>query len=218
MEFVYVVPRAELFRDCYPQGFVPFGTVADCQRFAATVHEHGYFVERPFAERTPALKQVIPYTVVMVGARVLLLTRKKSGGERRLHDKLSIGVGGHVNPEDAQAAHPGPAGAAQPSLLEAGSARELAEELDIDGATELRAVGLLNDDSNAVGAVHVGLVQVLTVDGSVHVRERDVLDGRLVSPGDLHSMRRQGANFESWSAILVDQLDVIAAGTLTVTT
>jgi predicted NUDIX family phosphoesterase len=218
MEFVYVVPRADLFRDCYPQGFVPFGAPEDCARFLAPLADHGFFVERRHAERSPSLKQIIPYTVVLVSGEVLLLTRKKAGGERRLHDKLSIGVGGHLEPVDAAACPDTRVAGTGHPIVDAGSARELREELDVEGAADLRAVGLLNDDSNAVGAVHVGLVQVLTVDGSVQVREREALDGRFASPAELCALRRQGANFESWSAMLVDALDSIAARSLTAIT
>ena len=104
MEFVYVVPRGELFPDCYPQGLVRFQESSEGPpskvRFEAIVRRHGFFVERDHAERNPALKQIIPYTVVQVEDRVLLLRRLRTGGERRLHDKLSIGVGGHINPVD----------------------------------------------------------------------------------------------------------------------
>jgi predicted NUDIX family phosphoesterase len=68
-------------------------------------------------------------------------------------------------------------------------------------------VGLLNDDSNAVGAVHVGLVQVITVRAPVGIRETQQLEGRLVSTGDLREMLAAGANFETWSKLLIPHLD-----------
>ena len=58
-------------------------------------------MERDYAERRPELKQVIPYGIVTCEERVLLVRRTKGGGEARLHDKLSIGIGGHINPVDA---------------------------------------------------------------------------------------------------------------------
>lgn len=33
------------------------------------------------------------------------ITRGGSGGEARLHDKGSIGIGGHINPVDRQSGH-----------------------------------------------------------------------------------------------------------------
>jgi predicted NUDIX family phosphoesterase len=205
MEFVFVVPRGDLFPDCYPQGFTAFGASLSEAVFEDSVRRHGFFVQREHAERNPGLKQVIPYTVVIRGTDVLLLRRLRTGGESRLHHKLSIGVGGHINPQDA-----GPfesAGGFATDLLEAGARREIEEELHVSGASTLRRVGILNDDSNPVGAVHVGLVQTLHVEGDVRVREEDMLEGRFARPDELRRLLREGANFETWSARLIERLD-----------
>lgn len=146
--------------------------------------------------------------------RVLLMRRLSKGGESRLHDKLSIGVGGHVNPVDHTegGACTGEAtsdsGARRDPLRE-GTRRELDEELELDGAYTVRPVGILNDYSNAVNAVHVGLVQVVHVSGDVRIRETDVLEGELVRPSDLSNRLAEGADFETWSRILVERLDEV---------
>ncbi|HTF86784.1 MAG TPA: phosphoesterase [Planctomycetota bacterium] len=205
MEFVFVVPRNDLFRDCYPQGLMPFGQEYPLAAFEAGVARHGFFVQRSHAESNPNLKQVIPYTVVVRGGDVFLLRRLSKGGEARLANKLSIGVGGHINPEDATAAV-NPDGTLTQSPIDNGSRREIAEEIHISGDTHLARVGVLNDDSNPVGAVHVGLVQLMVVEGDVRVREEDLLEGQFVSPEELIRLNDQGANFESWSKILVERL------------
>ena len=212
MEFVYVVPRGKLFPDCYPHGFVPFGSGDSVAEFEDRIRADGYYVERDHAERAPELKQVIPYCVVVVDGDVLLLRRLRRGGEARLHDKLSIGVGGHVNPEDSRRTEEEEESALRSNPIPNALARELGEELSIQGTYEARCVGIINDDSNPVGAVHVGSVQVVTVDGSVEIREKDVLEGELVSPGRLRELHAEGANFETWSALLVDHLDEILQG------
>jgi len=219
MEFVYVVPREDLFPESTPQGLVPFGPELSCAVFEATVRERGFFVERAHAERDPRLKQIIPYSMVLCGERILLLRRLRKGGESRLFDKLSIGVGGHVDPIDAEAATgfpsissrdgvPRPAGAPRPAgLLAAATRREVEEELLIDGTWSARPVGILNDDSNAVGAVHVGLVQCVQVDGTVAIREKDQLEGEFVSTDELRDRLAHGADFETWSGLLVAHVD-----------
>lgn len=210
MEFVFVIPRAELFRDCYPQGLLPLDRSARSE-FDALVRRAGFFVERQHAERDPSLKQVIPYSVVHTSAGVLLMRRLAQGGEDRLHDKLSIGVGGHINPVDL-----GPGPGRDP--IPAGTRREVEEELDVQGTYKVRAVGLLNDDSNPVGAVHVGLVQVLELDGRVAIREEDTLEGRMVPPEELRDLKAQGAAFETWSSILIDHIDALLPDRFPVTT
>jgi len=213
MEFVYVVPRAQLFPDCTPHGFVPFGDELSEESFHRLAVERGHFVERRHAEQDPNLKQLIPYTVVMRENEVFCLRRTKGGGEARLHDKLSIGVGGHVNPIDMPTAE---GGGSNPELrtpethdpLPGAALRELHEELVLgDGMGDSFSIGILNDDTNPVGAVHLGLVRVLKVDGPVEVRETDQLEGQFVSISVLREMLAEGANFETWSALLVQQLD-----------
>jgi predicted NUDIX family phosphoesterase len=223
MEFVFVVPRSALFPDCYPHGFVAFdGAVADAPRagrahfdllaFESVVARDGFFVEREHAEHDPALKQIIPYSIVTCGEQVLLTKRTKRGGESRLHDKYSIGIGGHVNPEDVE-----PTTMHERDPIAACTRREIDEELCVKGAYKVRRVGLINDDSNAVGAVHVGVVQVIDMLAPVDIRERDQLEGRLVSSDDLRGLLAQGANIETWSQLLIAHLDELLPISLAVT-
>lgn len=247
MEFVLVVPRTMLFPESYPHGLVLFDEAQPAEAVHACVDDHGFFVEREHAERTPSLKQVIPYSIVVRHGRgyepeVLCLRRTTKGGESRLHDKLSIGVGGHINPVDKSplegpdgARGPdgsqGPDGAQEPdgsqgpegspgpkrraAVIAAATQREVfEEELIIDGSCEIRDVGLLNDDSNPVGAVHVGFVQVITVEGSVRVREVDQLEGSFRSPSSLKRMLAEGANFETWSSLLIPDLDHLVSSSV----
>jgi len=216
MEFVYVVPRKALFPDFYPQGLVPFADSGSTsseglalRAFEATVAREGFFVERDWAERRPEVKQVIPYSLVECDGRVLLLRRLSGGGEARLRGKLSIGIGGHINPEDLPREHQGSAGRERCSPIDAGTRREVEEELAIAGRWNVRRFGILNDDSNPVGAVHVGVVQCITIHGSVEIRERDQLEGRLVEPDELRARLAEGAEFETWSSLLVPHLDEI---------
>lgn len=221
MEFVFVVPRNVLFPDFYPHGFVPFeetsyasgpesnaaGTTITSSAFESTVVRSGFFVERARAERNPDWKQVIPYSIVECDGRVLLLRRLSKGGEARLHDKHSIGVGGHINPEDLDPRSSDTSSRANP--IDAGTRREVEEELTVRGKYDVQRIGILNDDSNPVGAVHVGVVQVITVQGSVEIREKEQLEARLVTIDELKAMLAQGANFESWSSLLIRRLDEI---------
>ena len=233
MEFVFVLPRFTLFPGRALHGLAVFGDPSSGRggssdgaswcgdAFDRAVREHGFFVERDHAERTPSLKQVIPYTLVRRGGDFMLLRRTKGGGEARLHDKLSLGVGGHVNPVDAietDASGGGEGGASATGArsadpLPAATRREVMdEELEVTGRTRLVRVGLINDDSNAVGAVHVGLVQVLDlIDGDARVREVDVLQGSFVSPDELRARLADGANFETWSSLILERFDDVLA-------
>jgi len=198
MEFVLVVPRPRLFDDRYPHGFEAFGD-GDRDRVLARIREHGFFVERRHAERDPSLKQVIPYALLEREGAVFLMRRLPRGGESRLHGKLSVGVGGHVNPVDGAE-----------DALEAGLRREVEEEVAIEGPWEARAVGIINDDSTAVGAVHFGLAYRVRVAGAVRVREQDALEGSFAAREEVRRLlREERPRFETWSALLLDGLDGI---------
>ena len=89
-----------------PREVVPGGTdwrgilAADLDPFLEAVAAHGEFRPRDEAETDPSWKQIIPYLLLRDGERILLMRRTKAGADERLHDRYSIGVGGHINPED----------------------------------------------------------------------------------------------------------------------
>jgi predicted NUDIX family phosphoesterase len=163
---------------------------ADFEPFLAAVAQHGEFRARDEAETDPSWKQIIPYVLLRDGERVFLMRRTRAGADERLHDRYSIGVGGHVNPEDGDVA--------------GGLAREWSEEIEADFVPAFEPVGVLNDDSNAVGAVHLGLVFGADAGGrAVAIREREKLDGAFATLDEVASVADR---LETWSALLFEFL------------
>lgn len=205
VEEVLVVPRAKLFAppDVEFRGF----RAEDGEGPLRTVGAHGRFVLRDRAEPDRSLKQIIPYGVIVHDGAAFLFWRSRKGGEERLHDKASLGVGGHVNPGDLPPDPVGPG--ALRSAVERAFLRELREEVDIgcDVCTEI--VGVLNDDSNLVGSVHFGIVYVVRAEAPlVRVREEDLLRGSFI-PVPLLEHHREA--METWSSLLLDHLPLLAA-------
>jgi len=192
VERVLVLPRDEVPGGCDFTGLRD----ADEQTMAAlqaAVAIKGRFLDRPVAEEDPAFKQLIPYVVVRDGVLVYLMERTAAGGDPRLHGKASIGVGGHLNPVDD----------GQDPLAD-GLRREWSEELVAAWEPEFRLVGLLNDDSNAVGSVHIGVVfEVEAAGRPVEVREQDKLTGRFTTVGEV---RAAWDRMETWSRLVADHL------------
>jgi predicted NUDIX family phosphoesterase len=190
-ESVLAVPRKFLFPPHQEsvQGFAA-GTA---ETLLESVRDHGLFVPREEAESDPSLKQIIPYAVIFWGRRVFVMKRGRGGGEARLHDRVTLGVGGHVNPGDAE-------GAGLDAAVHAGFRRELAEEVVIECGHSSRIIGLLNDDSNPVGQVHYGVVYRVDLEAPrVRVRETEILDGELAEP---EALGRHEDRMETWSKIL----------------
>lgn len=163
-ERVLVVPRAVVMGDPGWHGVRTDGLV----EFEALVARASRFVPRGIAETDRALKQLIPYLVLRDGARFFLMRRTRAGGDARLHERFSIGVGGHINPGDRD--------------LLGGLRREWREELAAAFVPDVRFVGLLNDDTTDVGSVHLGAVFVADAAGrAVWIRETDKLSGAFAS-------------------------------------
>lgn len=187
VEQVLVVDRSSLMGDPGWQGIETGGLGG----FADLVRSAGRFVDRPVAEADRSLKQVIPYLVLRDGSRYFLMRRTRAGGDARLYDRYSIGVGGHLNPGDQD--------------LQGGLAREWAEELEAAFVPTFTLVGLLNDDTTDVGSVHVGAVFVADAAGrSVTIREADKLEGAFA---ERHDVAAVVDRMESWSAIVFRHLE-----------
>lgn len=131
--------------------------------------ENHFFMDRAEAEGDPTHKQLIPYCLIRCGTSILTYTRGQSGGEDRLHAKRSVGVGGHINPVDTGNGRTGP------DAYHAAVERELQEELVFDVAHTNRIAALLNDDSNEVGRVHLGIVHVIEVENTRIAAREDAL-------------------------------------------
>ncbi len=197
-ELVLVLPRDAVPGGCEFRGVRP-AVSADLEKLAEAVRRHGRYLPRPEAEEDTRFKQVIPYVVVRDGRRIFMMERTRAGGDPRLHLKASIGVGGHLNPVDH----------GHDPLMD-GLRREWEEELEAGFDPAFRLAGFLNDDGNAVGAVHLGVVFTVEADGgAVAVREREKLSGRMVAPEEV---RAAWDRLETWSRLTFEWLIGDGAG------
>jgi predicted NUDIX family phosphoesterase len=193
-ELVLVVPTTDLLTEIAGGASWLGIRLAGDDRLADLIRRRGAFRPRSEMEADEAWKQVIPYPVLRDGERWFLMRRTKAGGDARLHDRYSIGVGGHVNPAD---------GGLDGDLTGA-LRREWLEELDVDFVPDFRFVGLLNDDTTAVGRVHVGLVYEADAAGrAVAIRETEKLSGVFVPTVEVEAVVER---LETWSAIAFEFL------------
>ncbi len=145
---------------------------------------------RDMMESDPGYKQLIPYCIFRHGERIFYYTRGGGQGEKRLHAKRSIGVGGHISSVDENR---------DDSPYLEGMRREIAEEVYLEAGCTDRCVGMLNDDSNDVGKVHLGIVHIFELDEpKIRPREKDMLETGFATPESLMAEIEQ---FETWSQI-----------------
>ena len=175
VERVLVVPR-----DLVPDRASWYGLRTDgMDAFLGVVADHGRFEPRAAMEVDPSFKQIIPYLVLRDGERYFLMRRTRAGGDARLHDRWSIGVGGHLDPGD--------------DGLAGGLRREWREELVADFEPVFTPIALLNDDTTEVGAVHLGVVIRRRGRGPAGQRARDGQADRRVRDAGRGRRRRRAS-------------------------
>ncbi|OUU19604.1 MAG: hypothetical protein CBC13_12160 [Planctomycetia bacterium TMED53] len=193
VELVWGIPRSVMESEIGQfQGFLRQSQ--DLMQLCQNLEPLGSFRERPQAEEDSSWKQVIPYVSILHGNQILVLQRLKTQGEKRLHGKRSIGVGGHINPE-SEGAEP---------LMIRGLRRELLEEIGLSPElTECQFLGWINDDETAVGQVHLGLAVTVKVAEKPEIVETDRMTGEWLALEDLDP---DSQSWESWSSLLISQL------------
>ncbi|MBN1549161.1 hypothetical protein JW872_00710 [Candidatus Babeliales bacterium] len=185
-EMILVVKRDDLF----PQGawsglqHVPFDEIL------ATIKEKQLFMPRSHMETDPTYKQIIPYLLFEYDGRYFLMQRSPATKAQDLRYKYSLGIGGHIRQDDMKT-----------SSILAWADREFKEEIEYNGTYKAEPIGILNDDSNPIGQVHVGLVFILKGD-SPHIKVKDEhISGTLLP---LEELKDFYPRMESWSRIVFD--------------
>ena len=162
---------------------------------------NNFFIHRELAEDDPTHKQIIPYAIFKHGDKFLKYLRGKKSGEQRLASKSSIGIGGHINQDDFNSS------SLEKDTYLTGIEREINEELIINCDYNNLPIALINDDSNDVGQVHLGVVHLFDLESDqVEAGEANIENLEFLSSEDL---LREKDNLESWSQICVDHLDEI---------
>lgn len=169
--------------------------------------------KRGEVETDTSLLQPIPYAVIIAPfgeekeARTLVYKRSAAGGETRLQDKYSVGVGGHINAFDI--AHYF-VDTEEKSPCSACLLREVTEEL---GVKELKCEAILMDpkpiydDSEAVSSVHIGLNYTLILSEVPTIEAEDALASvewipvaSLVPGNEIYD------KLEGWSKIVITSI------------
>ncbi|TWU28171.1 phosphoesterase [Bythopirellula polymerisocia] len=198
-ERVLVLPTSEFHTLGHFQGFS-----RDLSTYLPALLESQQLSYRPRSEmeQDPSFKQLIPYMVFRHtdadGIPCLFqYTRGGGQGEKRLHAKRSVGIGGHISTDDADAG-------TIADVYRVGMQRELAEEVALETAYTEECVGLINDDETPVGEVHLGVVHLFDLaEPLVSPREAEILNAGF---RPICELLNELDDFESWSQIVVRAL------------
>ncbi|AID01635.1 NUDIX domain-containing protein [Staphylococcus xylosus] len=197
-EMITVVPRKILFNDEENKfnGFLDKNTVKG-QEIFDTLSEFEV-KRRGDMEEDPTFKQLISYCILEnENDELLVYERLSGGGEARLHGQSSIGVGGHMN--DVKGAE------SINEVLRVNAQRELEEEVGLSESKSqnLAYIGFINDDTNEVGEVHLGVVFKIHVNSNdVQAMETDTLRIKWVDQSKIEDYDE----FETWSALILQAI------------
>jgi predicted NUDIX family phosphoesterase len=105
------------------------------------------------AETNKRWKQVIPYFTLVRNGMILTYKKNKSSSEIRLHDKYSIGIGGHVNDRDGTGM----------SAVRTAAIRECKEEIGvIPKLSGNKDDYVVIDIKGEAADYHIGYCQIIT--------------------------------------------------------
>lgn len=188
-EHILVVKRTDLFPIVAWQGLqeVKNNYLVDI------VKEKKEFLPRSLMEQDPTYKQIIPYLIFTHNDTYFLMQRQAKATETRLQSKYSLGIGGHIRQEDIEGAD-----------IADWARREFEEEVSYKGSYTIELMGILNDDSNPVGQVHIGFIYLLKGDSPEISVKEELKSGTLLT---LDECAKFYDSMEPWTQIIFDHLE-----------
>jgi len=202
-EKVLVVKRNEIFGKNNEKVFMGFKSVKEFKINEEILSKADFkfrkvagIGQKKAMEEDPTYKQIIPYLILKFENKYFCYKRTNKAGEKRLHDNYSIGIGGHINPIDKTE---------NDNLILTSIKREFEEEVKYNGKINPKLIGYINDDTNAVGEVHLGLVYLIELENkNIKLNEIELDDGKLMN---LNEIENYYTNLESWSQIVFNYLN-----------
>jgi len=210
-ELVFAFPTDELWK---LMTYNKKGLIKANSEVLKRIIQNGLFLRRSELEEDPSFKQIIPYAIIsnkepeprawrdkLRGVRqsqsFYLFKRTSKQTEKRLHNKFSLGVGGHMNPNDSMESK-------EQYLIEE-LKRELYEEVKlINGCLieDIEFIGFINDDTIPVGSVHIGLLYNIHVSNKeVYINETDKMTADWIDKSHLAEFYE---GMETWTKITFD--------------
>lgn len=187
-EKILVISQKILFGKTAPQGLI----AGNPEEYFSLIQNHKQFLWRSEMEVDESYKQIIPLFVFMHEDKIFLMQRSKKAGDARLQSMYTVGIGGHVREEDLKEAS-----------IQSWVLREFEEEVDYCGTLKIEPIGMINDDSNAVGRVHAGFIFLAHGSDDAISIKSELQSGKLVSLEDALS---KGDKLESWTRMIIEHL------------
>ena len=193
-ELVFAIPTVELW-DLLT--YKEQGLIHGNSDVLNRIVQNGLFRKRNELEEDPSFKQIIPYAIISCKESFYLFKRTSMQTEKRLHNQMTLGVGGHMNPSNFMDS--------KKQYLIDELKREFFEEVKLLNACiieDIEFIGFINDDTISVGRVHIGLLYNIQVSNkSIYINETDKMTADWVKKQDLAEFYE---GMETWTKIIFD--------------
>jgi len=193
-ELVFAIPTDKLWK------LIPYkekGFIKGNSEVLLSIVKEGLFRKRSELEEDPSFKQIIPYAVISCGDSFYLFRRETGQREKRLHNRFTLGAGGHMNPGESEEPD-------EKYLIDE-LKRELSEEVRLLNGCQIEDIefiGFVNDDTIPVGRYHTGLLYHIRVSNKeVYINETDKLTAKWIEKSN---MAEYYEGMETWSRIVFD--------------
>ena len=188
-EKILVVAKDKLFSHTSVNGFLP---LSNFDQYEEIIKSNKQFLWRSTMETDVAYKQICPYLIFYFQDTFFVMQRKSSASEQRLKNKFTMGSGGHLRQEDVDG-----------RSIMAWAEREFNEEIVYNGSYTIHPFGIVNDESDLVGQVHMGLVFLLKGDSDDIAIRSELKQGSLMT---LEECEQLFDIMESWSQFIFPYL------------
>jgi predicted NUDIX family phosphoesterase len=193
-ELVFAIPTIELW-DIIT--YKEQGLIHGNSDVLKWIVQNGVFRKRSELEEDPSFKQIIPYAIISCKDSFYLFKRTSKQTEKRLHNQLTLGVGGHMNPRNSMEP--------KEQYLINELKREFFEEVKLLNACiikDIKFIGFINDDTIPVGRVHIGLLYHIHVSNKdVYINEPDKMTADWIEKSNLAEFYE---GMETWTKIAFD--------------
>lgn len=153
----------------------------------------------------PKYLQIIPYILFRDNGKYLRYLRPSAGGDVRLHGRISIGIGGHIDLPDIMHDEDGAIDLA--ATLQNAADRENDEEIGIKTGTPPKWVATLYANDTEVDTLHLGIVGIydLTPQEVVSLKPNEEIgDMSFKTLSEIASEVGEGNVLETWTRMIVE--------------
>lgn len=197
---ILVVPNEKLFENIERKTTVYSGE----NDFESIILESYEYMVRGEAEINFEYKQPIPYAIVLNEHNEIFVYKRWWSGsnawESRLHEKIAIWVGGHIEREDE----------GSENILKDSLVREIEEELNIlpENILEAFPVWYINSEEDEVSKVHLWIAYIAKVkDSQFELLDGELDNGEFVNYEKLMEMCHSwDYDVEAWTMLIAPEI------------